>query len=511
MRAAGWLSDPGGRHQLRYWDGKAWTHHVANNGAQAVDDNLPQAPPPDSEASPGSPPVREASTGSTSVSGGASSVAQDPPSVSIFGARKTALRLMSELDAEREARQAVEHELQTAQQALADVDGMSLVQVHARVAEKTRVLQELDAACQDELRKLEAVRADIVQTQDIAVLQEAGVYDYSHPLEDAIAYQGRLKELQSSIKTAARPNGGAVKGATNWTVNGSAAQGRKMVNETSKLMLRAYNAEADNLVRGLKPYKRDAAIERLTKVRDTIARLGKTMSVEIAASYHRLRVDEIKLTADYVAKREEEKERDREEKARLREERLAQQEMERERKRLEKEQAHYLNALKALESSGDEAAAARMREQLSEIDKAIVDVDYRAANIRAGYVYVISNIGSFGPEVVKIGMTRRLEPQDRVRELGDASVPFRYDTHAMFFAQDAVSIENQLHRHFADHRINRVNHRREFFRVTPQDVKLKLADLAGDLLEFTDTAEAAEYRQSLNDTSARPFEHAEAR
>lgn len=499
MRAAGWLSDPGGRHQLRYWDGKAWTHHVADDGVQAVDDSLRQAAPPDPD--PG--------TASAPAPDGAAPVTQDQQSVSIFGARKTALRLMSELDAEREARQKVERDLEAARQALADVDGMTLVQVHARVAEKTRVLHELDAACQAELRKLESVREDIVQAQDIAVLQEVGVYDYSHPLEDAIAYQGRLKELQSSIKTAARPNGGAVKGATNWTVNGSAAEGRKMVNETSKLMLRAYNAEADNLVRGLKPYKRDAAIERLTKVRDTIARLGKTMSVEISASYHRLRVDEIKLTADYVAKREEEKERDREEKARLREERLAQQEMERERKRLEKEQAHYLNALKALEGSGDEAAAARMREQLSEIDKAIIDVDYRAANIRAGYVYVISNIGSFGLDVVKIGMTRRLEPQDRVRELGDASVPFRYDTHAMFFAQDAVTIENQLHKHFADHRINRVNHRREFFRVTPQDVKLKLADLAGDLLEFTDNAEAAEYRQSLNDGAASSM-HAEA-
>ncbi|MCW2984746.1 MAG: chromosome segregation ATPase [Conexibacter sp.] len=467
MSDAAWLPDPDGRHQHRYWDGVRWTNHVANNGVQSVDDDIPVAPRV----------VAAMTPTPTGVSSG----------IPRFGARKAAQRLSGELEA--------------AQEALVAVDGLSLLEVQQLIETRRQELAALEAEQRKASQDLAEARREIVETRDIAVLQEAGIYEYSHPLEDALAFQGRLKELQSSIKTAARPNGGAVTGATDWTVNGSAAQGRKMIAETSKLMLRAYNAEADNLVRGLKPYKRDAAIERLNKVRDTIARLGKTMSVEISPAYHQLRVEEIRLTADYVAMREEEKEREREEKARLREERLAQQEMERERKRLEKEQSHYLNALEALEASGDLEAAARMRAQLEEIGKAIDDVDYRAANIRAGYVYVISNIGSFGGEVVKIGMTRRLEPQDRVRELGDASVPFRYDTHAMFFAQDAVTIENQLHKHFADRRINRVNPRREFFRATPQEVRLKLADLAGDLLEFTETAEAVEYRQSLTEAA----------
>ena len=195
----------------------------------------------------------------------------------------------------------------------------------------------------------------------------------------------------------------------------------------------------------------------------------------------------------------EEKEREREEKARLREERQAQQEMERERARLEKERQHYTNALDALVAKGDAEAAARLRDQLAEVDRAIEDVDHRAANIRAGYVYVISNLGAFGDRIVKVGMTRRLEPMDRIRELGDASVPFRFDVHALFFSDDAVGIESSLHQRLADRRVNRVNLRREFFYARPDEVKELLLELTGELLQYNEAAEAIEFHQSRSE------------
>jgi hypothetical protein len=355
---------------------------------------------------------------------------------------------------------------------------------------------EAEAQKADLERRLGQLKQQVVTTEDAALLQEAGIYTYRHPLSDAVAYQAELERLRDQIKTMARKDGGAVSATTSWTVNNSAAQGRAMVRDFSKLMLRAYNAEADNLVRGLKPYKLDSAIDRLTKVAATIARLGKTMDIRISEAYHRLRVKELELTADYVNKVAEEKERDREEKARLREERKVQQEMERERARLAKERQHYENALSKLLANSDEDGANRMRDQLSEIDRAIEDVDYRAANIRAGYVYVISNLGAFGEKMVKIGMTRRLDPQDRVRELGDASVPFKYDVHALFFSNDAVGIENQVHQRLAHRRVNRVNQRREFFYVTPHEVKQHLLELTGDLVEYEELPEALEFRQS---------------
>jgi hypothetical protein len=137
-----------------------------------------------------------------------------------------------------------------------------------------------------------------------------------------------------------------------------------------------------------------------------------------------------------------------------------------------------------------------IEQQLTRITEAITQNDYRAANIRAGYVYVISNIGAFGPNVVKIGLTRRLEPLDRVRELGGASVPFPFDVHAVYFSDDAVTLENQLHKEFAAARLNHANTRREFFFATPEQVRRVLAKKVGNLLDYNDSPEATQYFQS---------------
>jgi hypothetical protein len=228
------------------------------------------------------------------------------------------------------------------------------------------------------------------------------------------------------------------------------------------------------------------------------------MDIRIADPYHKLRLRELELTADYQEKIAEERAREREERERLREDRQVQLELERERARLDKERQHYLSALAAMEANGDLDGAARMRERLADLERAIHDVDYRAANIRAGYVYVISNIGSFGNQMIKIGMTRRIDPMDRIRELSDASVPFNFDVHALFFADDAVGIEAAMHERLADRRVNMVNRRREFFYASPDDAKKLLLELAGELLKFEDLPEALEYHQSLTHRNVGP-------
>jgi hypothetical protein len=348
------------------------------------------------------------------------------------------------------------------------------------------------AALRAEHKKL---LAQLVETRETLILQEAGVYEYRHPLDDAIAYKVKLTGVQARIKDAVKA-GTAVEGSTSWTVNSSAAEGRRMVREFSKLMLRAYNNEADNAVRSMKPYALESSVARLQKARETISKLGGTMKINVTDSYHRLRVEELELTADYLAKNAEEKERAREERARLREQEIALREYEREQERLRKELAHYDAAAAALRTKGDTEAADRAEAKLTEIQDAIDGLSRRAANIRAGHVYVISNIGAFGQDMVKIGMTRRLDPHDRIRELGDASVPFRYDVHALIFSDDAVGLETGLHHHFADRRVNLVNLRREFFRVTPGEVRDVLLRHQGSIIEWIDDPEAAEWRQS---------------
>jgi len=369
-----------------------------------------------------------------------------------------------------------------------------------QLAEENERHRRQAAALADEIRtkrrELDRIRESIVETQDVVLLQEAGVYEYQHPLADAVAYKAELAKIKDRIKTMARGDR-AVVGATDWSVNGSLAQGRKMVRDFSKLMLRAYNAEADNLIRTMRPYKLRSSVERLDKTAQTIERLGKTMNIRVSADYRRLRVKELRLTADHLAKTEEEKDRIRAERERQREEEKARKEFEREKARLFKEQSQVQTALARLEANGDTAGAAELRAKLADVTNAITDVEGRAANTRTGHVYVISNIGAFGERMVKIGMTRRLDPTERVRELGDASVPFHFDVHALIFSDDAVGLENRLHQEFADRRVNRVNQRREFFYATPSEVRAVLERIAGNhLLEYTETPEAQEWRSS---------------
>jgi hypothetical protein len=411
-------------------------------------------------------------------------------------------RLVAELEAVRADRDVVRKQLEA-------VGALPILQLELRRQELEKQIAEqmvrLDREKSEAAAELESMKQQlkkahegIVATDELALLQEVGIYHYRHPLTDVVAYQDALARIEGKRRAMAKKDGGAVLAATDWTVNGSASEGRAMVRDFSKLMLRAFNAEADNLVRGLKPYKLDSALDRLKKVAEIIERLGETMQIRISPSYYQLRVRELELTSDYLQKEAEEKEAERLERERLREERKIQQEIEQERARLEKERQHYANALEALIEKGDVDGAARIEEQLSEVDTAIESVDYRAANERAGYVYVISNIGSFGERMIKIGMTRRLDPMDRIRELSDASVPFNFDIHALFFSKDAVGIEAQMHERLAEMRVNIVNRRREFFYATPLEVKGILSELAGELLQFREESEAIEYRQCIH-------------
>ena len=372
------------------------------------------------------------------------------------------------------------------------LDSMGIGEQERLQAEIARLRAEVAAL----VAERGALSAEVVETREIAMLQEVGIFEYSPPLDNAAASKdalGRLKEQYKGLAKADR----AVAGAVAWQVNGSAKEGAKMVGDFKKLMLRAYNNEVDAAVRSLRPHTLDAAVQRIHKAATSIVRLGRSMSIAITSDYHELRLEELRLTADFMAKREEEKERERADRERRREEEKAQRELERERERLEKEQSHYESELNRLREQGapdSEIAAAEAG--LANVTAAIEGVERRAANIRAGYVYVISNVGAFGEQVATVRTTRRLDPLDLIRALGAASLPFRFDVHALVFSEDAGSLETALHQRLADRRVNLVNLRREFFYASPVEVEELLQELEGSLLEFTEIAEAIEWRQS---------------
>lgn len=474
---ADWHEDPNDPTQWRYWDGQQWTNHTAPRDAAAGVQVEAQHP--------------------GAVRGQFGNSAFNVPSHDSVGRYPEPPRpIRSGVGASKKALEAANAQLHAYIDSFGFTERNAIANDIQRLqAERTAVLSALHT----EQRMLEEARHHLAVARDDMILQEVGIYDYHHPLEDSVQYASALKNLRDRVKLMSRPNGGAVTATTDWQVNGSPAEGARMVREFSKLLLRAYNTEADGLVSTMKPYKLSTSTDRLQKSRDTISKLGQSMSISITPSYHELRIEELRLTADYLQKKAEEREREREERARMRDEAQARREIEEERARLEKERSQYQYALEQLKRTGTAEEIERTAAILYAIEQSLAGVEARAANIRAGFVYVISNVGSFGPGVIKIGMTRRLDPMDRVRELGDASVPFGYDVHATIFSHDAVGLENALHRRFTDQRVNRVNLRREFFYASPAEVRAALVELDGALLEFTEQPTADQWHQSENE------------
>ena len=355
------------------------------------------------------------------------------------------------------------------------------------------------------LQKISVLKSQLVETDEKVLLQEFGLYEPKFDFVSSDAYKARLSLIREQQKAMIK-TGTAIIGATSWTVNGSASQGSKMIKDIQKLVLRAFNSECDECVVKVKYNTYDSYVQRIEKSCQAISKLGAIMNLSISEDYKRLKLDELALSFEYKLKKEEEKEAQKALRAQMREEAKLQKEIEEARKKLDKEQTHYEKALSAitkqLEIADDEtkkellAKQKEIENQLGEIEKAQKDVDYRAANAKAGYVYIISNIGAFGENVYKIGMTRRLDPTERVDELGDASVPFNFDIHAMIFSDDAPRLEAALHRAFEGRKLNMVNQRREFFRVTLDEIKEVVKANFDKTVEFVDVAEAEQYRTS---------------
>ena len=364
------------------------------------------------------------------------------------------------------------------------------------VAKRERTISDLDKTISDKKSKIIWMDYEIL-------VQEFGLYKPQYDFANSLDYKERLAKVRDQQKTLIKEKR-AVNGNTSWQVNGSASKGKKMVSDTQKLLLRAFNTECDDIISKVKYTNFDASLDRIYKSSDAISKLGSIMNISVSNDYLDLKIKELRLAFEYQQKKQEEKEAQKAERAELREAAKLQKEIELQRKKIEKEQTHYQTAyeklLKQLEATPDNVdlikKKAELENQLQDIEKAIQDIDYREANHKAGYVYIISNIGAFGENVYKIGMTRRLDPQDRVDELGDASVPFNFDVHAMIFSDDAPALEAALHKAFEDKKLNMVNTRREFFNVTMDEIKEVVKKNFDKTVEFIDVPDAEQYRVS---------------
>ncbi len=381
------------------------------------------------------------------------------------------------------------------------------VDLKAEIEQLQEQLNSMKKELSQAKNALDRARTELIETDEAVLMQSFGLYTPHYHYTSSDQYKAKLVEVRDSQKAAIK-NGTAVTGNTGWQVNGSAAKGKKMVSDMQKLLLRAYNAECDDAIEHVRFNNIESCEKKISASADAISKLGNMMGISVTPYYTNLKLAELRLMYEYQVIKQNEKDAAKEARARQREEAKAAKELEEAKRKLEKEQSHYENALsrinEQLAAATDPtliadltAKKADVEKQLSTIDAEIKDVDYRAANQRAGYIYVISNIGAFGENVFKIGMTRRLDPMERIDELGDASVPFNFDVHAMIFTEDAPRLEAALHNAFSNKKLNYINQRREFFNVSLDEIKDVIHQNYDKTVEFVDVAPAEQYRETL--------------
>lgn len=346
----------------------------------------------------------------------------------------------------------------------------------------------------DKLVKEAAIYDEEIQLAELGFYKPHFDFDTSERYKEEI---NQIKQHQKDLVSSKQ----AIYCNTEWTVEGSKAKGRTMTNRAIKLTARAFNNECDAAVSNTRWNNVDRMEQRIEKAYDAINKLNQSSAVIISREYFQLKLKELRLAYEYADKKQQEKEEQQEIKRQMREE----VKLEQEKEKALKEEEKYNKLLEKAREDAEEATGAKLDSlnekiaQLSQDLKVAHERSERAKSMaeqtKRGHVYVISNIGSFGNDVYKIGMTRRLEPLDRVKELGDASVPFTFDVHAMIHSEDAPALESSLHKNFDQLRINLVNTRKEFFRVTLSDIEEEVRKISPDS-EFIETAEARDYRES---------------
>ncbi len=323
---------------------------------------------------------------------------------------------------------------------------------------------------------------------------ELGVYEPHFEFNDADEFKQEIKRIRDLQKTMISAKA-ATLCPTDWQVDGSRAKGQTMVNRQTRLTMRAFNNECEAAIANTRWNNVNAMEKRILNAAKQIDKANESVNLRISEQYVSLKLDELHATHEYRERLKMEKE-ERTELARAeREEKKLRSEAE----AADREKKRYQRLLdKARSEAGvDEGRIAELEAALAEANAISERARAMAEVTKSGYVYIISNIGSFGEDVVKIGLTRRLEPDDRVKELGDASVPFGFDTHAMIYSDEAPALESAIHKEFADRRVNASNMRKEFFRVSLEDVEEAVKRLAPSASFFSDR-EAQEWYETLS-------------
>ena len=364
---------------------------------------------------------------------------------------------------------------------------------------KTNMLHEAETRLND-------LKKEIVEAEDTIEFQEYGLYEPKYKFINSTAYKERLDAVRKQQKQMMKDKTAAIS-TKEWTVDGDKRKGKAMTNANIKQILRSFNNETEVIINKVKHSNLQSSRNRINKSFEQLNKLFEREHVKLTLGYLNLKLDEMHLAYEYEVKKQEEKEELREAREREREEKKLQKELERERKKFDKENSKINAEIEAVkqeltqahdeEKSKLEAVIAKLQEALDKNNEEIEKINEYKEKPGAGYVYIISNVGSFGKDVFKIGVTRRDNPEDRIRELSSASVPFRFDSHVFIFSKNAYDLESELHERFDNVRVNKVNRRKEFFRINMDDVKKIVEENKGAVHSFVEHPDNEEYIDTL--------------
>jgi hypothetical protein len=318
-------------------------------------------------------------------------------------------------------------------------------------------------------------------------------YDYNTSAE----FKQKLEEIINREKQIIK-NESATFCPIKWEIGGSKSERIKMTKHYSKLMLRAFNGECDAAIAKVRWNNIGNLEARIGKAFEAINKLGSTHQITVAKEYYDLKLQELRLEVELEQRKIREQ---------IREEEKAQREIEKARKEAEEDEERNEKALQKAKAEIKKSKGKklelltekikRLEENLQKAHELKERAISRAQFTKSGHVYIISNIGSFGDTVYKIGMTRRLEPTDRIEELGDASVPFDFDVHGLIYSENAPELKNILQKKLDSKRVNLVNRRAEFFNTTIDEIEALVNEL-NLKIQLTKMAEAKEYRETLS-------------
>jgi hypothetical protein len=397
--------------------------------------------------------------------------------------------------------------LKEKQTQLANID----VELEEKAIEKEKEINEKLNVKKAELayidETLKEKKKGLIFVEDELEMQEIGLYEPKYDFLTAVLFKEKLDEIRKKQKELIKNKMAAVC-ETEWSIDNSKQKGKAFSNAQIKQILKNFNLECEMTISKVKLSNRESSVKRIKKSFEILNKLNERNAVKINPLYLNLKLQELDIAIEYELKKQEEKELLREAREQEKEEKKIQKQLDAEEKKIKEQKKNLetdINKINAeLRENKSDEEKEKLKLKIRELELALAksneDIDQIADKRKrtgAGYVYILSNIGSFGENVYKIGVTRRDEPQDRVRELSNASVPFKFDNHVFIFSKEAFELEKELHNRFDTKRVNKVNSRKEFFNITFDDVK-KIVEENKDLVHsFNDKPEAQEYYDTL--------------